>query len=480
MQLSLEGRAIIVTDAEGERKQWSTWPYAVWSKLVEEGDENIFGPTNLYLKHLDENKIKALEKFYEKCFLAIAEEDPEEIIRQVNLEVCALGRALDVPGINDWAREYAEIPLDPSSPIQHNNGFAVETTYLQSECFELGAYGILLKLLMPVIGYVCQEISSYTGNEHKELKAMQIFDNSRFSNMIAHQRLIIYCNKLAKSRSSSISLALSNNCSVLDLPSYLLAFCIVRRILRANLRNKDEGLLSYIYKFLEGNITQKKKDALNDKGIAASGESDGDSAYEHFRVPEKIPREFIVECSVYLENTRRVARKIQPDNLLIEDKAMEYYDAMMGNKYFTIRESFIPIMALALRSQMAPIMFKVIYMQAAISSLAAVAAWCFYNEMEDIAAILTSVSHQNDINTIKKNVLIRKLDEVTKKSVTARYPYVPEKRATGNTHPAMQFIDRLAIIANTHTFEHAVDITNLRYSLANFILKTPRVKQLPR
>lgn len=327
--------------------------YSVWQKLSVIGTTPVFRATNDYLAVLPDDVSNHLWECYVKAHEILrSHSDYSSMMGQLREQVQSLYSVLKWESVEQFCSMHPSLKFDQSAP-QHRGPDEL-STYTRNELRELAHYSVYLKIITPILGSIVSWVPTIVGNVMKEKEAMGVIVGSQLTTVPPYYRLRDYAVEIASSPwAKNVTPSLSCGLAQADIPEYLLAQAVIRRV--ANHQLSEPNLISYIHGFLLDQVNSLDDVNLRDKTppSAAGQEQDQDSASDRHRIPETVQvdaqvatqatmRKLDVFISTVLEtigkNVIRIARLIASETPGVEpnEPEQELYDRLV--KVFAVTD----------------------------------------------------------------------------------------------------------------------------------------------
>lgn len=464
MRIDVDNRERLIHISHGNERISMT--YSVWTALRKSPTEAIFGPTNDFLKQLDESiqtKIFSAYKEAQRLLTALPTRRADSSVEQLKeLEdsltpyACAMVEDIDPIQTNEWASKNAHFFVDIVDPKDKAAG--QQMTYSQEDMFELRVYIMICKILAPLLGSFVDHCQDIVSTEMKEARASELYLRTNLSNWPAHKRYAEYTNIYAARRTRLLEIiALTHKIPTSEIPSYIMGLSIIRRFCIAPLRSKSDGknIITYIYIFMEGKITGLNKTMWRQKPNGSKGEDDSeDSHTDRFRLPEEVSMSAIEEDNLYTKDTALMIR----DFKFNETQAAKYLDVLsyLNSRkdemaYSQIIHAVIMAIVVGAYEEYEVVEYPVIERldwEAFQSLLAAVVVVLIDKGYNEIACLLTSTSTPARMDVLNQTAgghvsEIRAMPNDTRLELIRCYPYVTTHNINQNTNPGKKAIEAI-------------------------------------
>lgn len=469
------------------------WKYGVWAKIPRETTEDQFGPTNDFLASLPEPVQDAMFDNYQHAHTAISEYNEKENIRQAFFHYAPLiVKDITHELLQAWvdAQGPGYIWVEPTPAVRSSKN-PPAMTYSEEESRQLSIFCIAAKILAPMIGRYVEEVREKAGGNkaasmHKERQASRLFLATSLVHFPAYQRLQLYLETFAARKQNSVSLAVRFGTASADLDSFLVGLTIVRRLMIATVRTNNNGsIVAFIYKFLEEKINELGSNKEYRPKISNRDKDYGEeeSYSDQFRIPEDVEQSIVETNNVYLGEIRpdtQMTHLATYLELTMEEfqQAMAYYHARVFDPHFHITDQIhYPLLGILIRHIAFHKMLDKTEIEPFMLTLAVAAVYARKQGWTDIHDLLLAYRRDVDINTAtmstKNGIVYKRLPDNLAEQISALYRYIPQSQIKTSTNPGKLFIETVMSKVAAYEWTGLNDPSNLRTSLAEFILKRP-------
>lgn len=291
--------------------------------------------------------------------------DPHVIHRRLTNSVKVISKNLPLSLVRLWMDntrgEYRSRIRHPTNLKKEiAEGEYVDQTYLEDEYYELAAFSIATKMLVPIWGSYLSFLKDINDID-RDCIALSILNSSTYVQEEAYKRLEVFCDCIASKDTSDLSIAgilnagLSNGIK----PKYLLATGILTKVAISPLSHEDDNdentinLIANLFTQLQHKINQiesKKNNRVRDKklnGDDNSSDEDNLSIAEHYKPKTVLNDATLATFDYYLEDLNKRAQMVKEDIDL--DHLKEMYDLNISRKHFNPLEAQLEMVGLITR-----------------------------------------------------------------------------------------------------------------------------------
>lgn len=294
------------------------------TKITSSNSNNLFKEINRYMAYLPSNRQNEIFNAYKKISEIMAPGSSYEMsLPWLTAEVNKIYQYVYVDELEKWVSLQRDIRYPNTAVEKVGEDLDKVKTYTRQDYFHLVVETIGLRMMMPIFGEYQTYIKSSSGTQWKELVAMRIFTKCDLYHYSAVSRLRAYCESFIESDDKHISSAAFSGLSSSELPDWLLAGAIIKRLTVASLDdNLDKGgLVKNIYGHVTnalngiddnfGNVKPKNNTDLDDedssnleksrpKQMSTTGEIE---AFKYYFAQRAIDmNEPVVEDAIYQAN----------------------------------------------------------------------------------------------------------------------------------------------------------------------------------
>ena len=457
----------IVND-EGQERQWSV---PVFSRTRYSDVVDAFRDINGYWAGLNANRRRRIFDIYKEARELITEYNSFEGVDNIAMDTGVLTASL----IKIVERLYKEMPLEEiekwlrlyGGVVYPNTGLRTEhdpddpmpdRTYLVKDYTKLVLLTTALRAMVPIWGEYISIIEKTTGTLYKEYIALRLLSRSSIIEYDAFDRLRRYI-ECSITRDTDTTAAVLSGLSTREIPEWLLAVVIVRRISVGEVdASEDSGnIITNIYGFVTSTLKDlnKKFGGIKEKWAATTSD-DGEegSKLETYRPRQTISTGDTMLFNIGAEDVENLVYKIDPS---VPDAMIDKY-IKASNKLHNLQvaKAQMDICAWVLgdlpKQVLSPNAVESLHQTALIGALVAtqilLAHWGFF----ELSVLITAegrVPNSNEATLISSQ---KAIPSSTIDRLNYHYPYTistgPSSRKPNTAYSAINTVTQEFIILN--------------------------------
>ncbi len=240
----------------------------------------------------------------------------ERLTAKLKSHISRLYDTLDVCRMFRWLELHLDINAGEVNEHYSPDDGPRELTYIRSEYKGLVRLGMVLKPLLPIIGEYMAVIYKDVGTAYKEYRTMELID-PRILARPEWERLSTYVtvnSTYSRKTTSAVYGALSTE----ELPEWLLAFAVIRKVLLIDPNDGTEHIVRKMYNYLKSKMDQMDKsfERIGDKHRPTETNRDEDnlSIMENTRVRQELSKRVPRDIEHYIiKHWREMATRLEPD-----------------------------------------------------------------------------------------------------------------------------------------------------------------------
>lgn len=313
--------SLIITEHKGERIEWNANDY---ERGNDRSSEMVFSHINRYFESMP---MAAQDKIWE-CYVEIKDAidnifDANRLHSFLTDMVAKLYTFLPIEDFNHWINIKSGIFIPSSIKPEYDIEDMVERTYVRADYSNLILLSLALRPMVPIWSEYNTRVKSLIGNTFKEYQSMRLLANTDLIHHDAMEKLRDYVetNAAAMNESSgdgkSIA-AIIGGLGTTELPGWLLALAVVRRVAIADLDgNSEKGtIIANVYKYVNNSIKsldKRFKGQIKKKEQQSGDDEDNASVIEGYKVKQEQSDGDLVTLSIFTENQDNIIKRLQPD-----------------------------------------------------------------------------------------------------------------------------------------------------------------------
>lgn len=313
----------VTVEHRGKVLIWETKPYAT-VKLSGEPFQEI----NEYLSLLpiteQDSLFDALSEISE-IFEFSPEDDTE--LSKIPRILARVYSIVTLDGIRNWMVRHPSFEIPDTIDDEFEEGAITPRgmTYLKEDYIELAAYGIALRLMVPIWG-IYQTVLKANNRPFLELEMVSLLRSTNLLNCNASEKLLTYCTTFFESKMSQndqIALVLKGLATT-EFPRLIRAQTMIRRLSIFPILDKPPShtpshtLIANIFYFVKSRIapdvrkvTDKVRWKIMEDGHG--GDEDKDSYIEKNKIKKATSDGDNQLINYYTENVNAIARRRDPE-----------------------------------------------------------------------------------------------------------------------------------------------------------------------
>lgn len=286
-----------------------------------EGTElyDIFAEINAYWRTFQPATLDEVFRIYDRIHDTINRSpDVGAMTQAVRPLVAELFEYHPQEDIDYWVRMKSGLLVPPEIPREYDNSknWPVERTYLEADYRKLVPLAISMRLMAPIWGEFMYRIDTEMSNNFKEYQAFHLLALSNVYECEAMQRLEVFVTHTIP-RDSAIDGAIYAGISREDFPRWMLAFTVVRRLYRGDVRgisNNTHTLITYLWSFINtkamgldghfGKLTSKYTDS------GGGNEENNLSRLEGFKIKQDVAAGDVAIVGNYITHSVQIVHDI--------------------------------------------------------------------------------------------------------------------------------------------------------------------------
>lgn len=251
----------ISVEFKGERVCFGTLPFDR-SNITD--PQRSLEPLNGYMANWPDDRQAALFDAYREARGIL--DNVAQIQRMVQKLKPVIATIYDIINLDEffyWLRMHLNVATATSVDVHYNpDAGDRDLTYVREEYQGLVYLGVAMKPLLPIFGEFLNLVTKDVGNEYKEYHSMRLLDQ-RLVDRPEFKRLTRYVEANA-SYSKNTTTAIYAGLGSAELPDWLLALGLLRKVLLVDPRDNQEHIIQKIYNYLKSKMEGLDK---NKKGF---------------------------------------------------------------------------------------------------------------------------------------------------------------------------------------------------------------------
>lgn len=338
-----------------------------------------------------------------------------------------------------WVKFHAKVKykedldhvLDPNDP---NPG----RTYLFSDYQGLVVLTIAVRPMVPIWGEYIARIKKDVGGIYKEYTAFKLLSKSWIIKSPYVERLQLYIESSNLHNASNVAAILSG-LGTDELPEFLLAFVIVRRVAVGDIdaTNTNGSIISNIYGFISSTLhdfDRRFGGGVKEKYPEDSTTEDESSMLEAYKVKQTVTMGDVGTFSVYVNDAMNMAKRL--DLTVPEDMVVDCVASAISLEDLVIQQHHLTFCQWVLAPVMPPRSLPLLNKPTILRALGVTQALLWHWGFVELAALVTTakIEQQKEL-TLTSDVKRRINAELTDK-LNALYPYTDPNEKQGSSRKA--------------------------------------------
>ena len=330
MYLQLSDKIVITSQfSNGEEAFWNAQVYSKIKDLNIRANR-LFDEVNSFFKFLPQYKLEVVENYYRAVLKSLAkssilfsgtEEEykkaVDEITNDIIKETSILFSVVTLEDIAIWA-SINPITIPDSISAEHHGSYSVDGTYLIEDYKRLWELCIVFRMIMPVWCEYLTLINGVITPSKHEVKCLWLLsDCPNIIESPAMEKLKSYVNEKGNLDITKASTAILNGVSRAEIPEWITAVTIVKRLGIGELSQNEERshLVTSIFGYIQGILTRdldrKNTGRIRDKFAYSSRDDDDDkpSFIEQYKVRQDITEGDVVLYETFVVKFQEKAAK---------------------------------------------------------------------------------------------------------------------------------------------------------------------------
>lgn len=335
---SSDGFVEVTTRHKGESIAWQTKFYAKVKLATPRAVEEVFLGINEYLKVLPE----PTQDMIFECYANIREvmnetEDGDVLLEQTKEEVQRLYKMIVMEHLYRWMMTHYNVYVpDLKDSVSDTDRYSDrDETYIKSDYYELLAFCIGVRLMIPIWGeYIARGGSGHGGDQYKEQDAISLLRGTELMSWPApgiegsqpvREKLMRYF-EIKTAKVTTPMADLFNGNGDVNIPYRLLALVVLRRLTIVSLsdHNAKKHIISNIHHYADQQLSpnDKRIGAVSPKLKEREGrdEDDKTSVTEQYKIKHRVSDGDVAAFEVDASRMAIQAQTVDPtfDLVLLE------------------------------------------------------------------------------------------------------------------------------------------------------------------
>lgn len=427
LQLVEDNTVVLINEMTGESIPWDV---TIFERTRFSTVVDVFRDVNAYWAYIGPVRCATIWNVYKEIY-SVWEQVPDlHRLTSKLIELCArIYAEMPAEEIEHWVKLHGNVRYPEGLKLIHDPEDRLPgRTYLRSDYQGLIVLTIALRPMVPIWGEYMMRVKENVGSVWKEYIAMKLLTESTLSKSAPMERLKLYIEACLTTTPINNSAAIVRGLGSAELPDWLLAFVVVRRMAVGDIdAHKEHGsIISNIWGYVSNaikDLDRKFGGGLKEKRPEDANIEDEGSLLESYKVKEDISAGDVAVFSVYTENIHAMTLRLDPTiPPQLIDKCIHMTMPLTNlniKLYHKTIVQWVMAMSYVLPAKSIPCLNKQALLRTMAATQAALLHWGFV----ELAALLTAeaVPHQKD-TFITTDARVRVSAEITEQ-LNALYPH---------------------------------------------------------
>lgn len=313
--------SVIYTEHKGQKIEWNASEY---EKGNNKTAETVFRHINEFFASLPEEKQDGIWN----CYVDIKETfdsvfDAKRLHSFLTETITKLYTYLSLEEISLWINFKSDIMIPLSIKDQYDITDPIDRTYVKKDYSDLILLSLALRPIVPVWSEYNSRVKSLIGNHFKEYQSLALLMNTELFHHTSMEKLRTYVEAnsavITDTAGDGNSIAaIIGGLGTTELPDWLLALSVVRRVAIADLdANSETGtIIANVYKYVSNSIKsldKRFKGTIKNKETSKGDDEDNASVIEGYKVKQEQSDGDLVTLSVFTDRIEDITQRLQPD-----------------------------------------------------------------------------------------------------------------------------------------------------------------------
>ena len=435
MKLSIsEVDGSVITEHLGQQQ---TWNVEVFDRTRLQDLLDAFRDVNGYWSRLSERRQDALWRIYSNIHDVLTNvQDITELTNQLMPLVAKLYDQMTFDEMNRYLGIYGNVVYPASIKESYDiDDTSHARTYLRADYHDLVVMSALLRPMIPIWGDYIRKIQIEVGSKYKEFIALRLLKRA---NIIASQpmaRLVEYIDASIAGADESAS-AIIAGLSTADLPEWLLAMVVIRRITVGEIDATEErgSLISNIYGFVNNTLQglDRKMGGVKPKKPTARLDSEEESKFEEYKVKQPIAAGDVLTFTKFASQIERVVKSIDPTANMSLIAACER--ELRPLQMLDVQDHHILFCQWVLNAAIPPQAIETLAKPSLINNMIAVKVLLWSWGLEELALLSTAVLNANSDGMMLIQEARGRIPTAMADQLNALYPHIVGEVASGRNN----------------------------------------------
>jgi hypothetical protein len=451
MRLSIsEVDKSVITDHNGQQQSWNV---DVFDRTRLQDLLDAFRDVNGYWAKLSDRRQEAIWRCYVAMHEVLSEESQATVLIDKLMPI--VQRLYDQMTFEEMSR-YLAIHGNIIYPATIKDEYDQDDTshartYLKRHYKDLVIMSALLRPMIPIWGDFIRKIQSEAGSKYKEYVALRLLKRANIIGSIPMQRLVQYIEASIAGVDESTS-AIIAGLSTADLPEWLLAMVVIRRIAVGEIDATEErgSLISNIFGFVNNTLQglDRKMGGIKAKKPTARLDSEEESKFEEYKVKQPIAAGDIATFTKFSSEIQRVVLAIDPtaDISLIQQCMHE----LLPLQQMDIKDHHILFCQWVLDAAIPPQAIETLAKPSLINNMIAVKVLLWSWGMHELALLATGMHVVNSEGILLIQESRGRIPNVLGDQLAELYPHIVSESSTGRSNNIRLVITKVTRMISQH------------------------------
>lgn len=320
-ETSGESFSVIYVEHKDQIIEWNASEY---EKGNNKSTDTVFRHINEYFESLSEEKQNniwlayvEIKELMENVF------DAKRLHTLLISAITNLYKNISLEEMSYWINIKSDIKIPLSIKNDYDITDPVDRTYVRKDYIDLILMSLALRPVVPVWSEYNYKVKSLIGNHYKEFQSLALLRNTEIFQHKSMEKLRIFVGATTytmtdgSSDGNSIA-AIVGGLGTEELPEWLLALSVVRRIAVADLDHESESgsIIANIFSYIRNSIKsldKRFKGKIKKKENTKGEDEDNASVIEGYKIKQDQSDGDIAALSVFANNEETIVRRIEPN-----------------------------------------------------------------------------------------------------------------------------------------------------------------------
>lgn len=453
-----------------------TWPAKLWSRSGDVVNSTIFDIFNDYWKQQSRERVKRTEALYLELHKIFSNLNSyrENVILVTDL-INQILSMYDWNSFRLWCLLHGKMELTIGIKDTLGDKDKSSITYFTHEYDDLVVLSVLLKAVMPIWGSFEYNMRGELGKDHTQMVIVDLLRKGPISKLTPFLKLEDYVKAFTEERISTPGFSLTCSVGTEEIPEYLTAVTLIKKVIIFNGREIDKSIVTNIFHLLKQRCKGINKDKPNSKlGIDENGSEL--TVTDRYKIIQPIAPGIVRMVEEYSLDIPRMIKDIDStiSVSVINKRLLEITSSVPST--LEINDYHTPIIAAVCNTIINKRSIRLVNYETTIRLIYTSVILLEHWGLDSLAILIITPSEMKDIYKISlsgssKNVL--NLPEDLSNQLKEIYKYTEDKT------PGHTLIDRIAKDVNRNNWPvRSGTFDLLRSHLAMLLIKISLIKTI--